>query len=82
MQANLLERGIELALIGMGTVFVFLTMLVLATLLMSWLIRRLLPEAAAQPVPAGRKGADDGELVAVIGAAIRHHRARRRDSGS
>lgn len=83
MQTDLLARGVELALIGMGTVFVFLTMLVLATLLMSWLIQRFSPVTVAQPVVVGRKAADDGELIAVIGAAIRHHRehgrARRDD---
>lgn len=82
MQTSLLERGIELALIGMGTVFVFLTVLVLATLLMSWLIHRFTPEAVATPVVVGRQRVDDAEVVAVIGAAIRHHRARRERSRS
>lgn len=83
MQTDLLARGVELALIGMGTVFLFLTMLVLATWLMSRVIQRLVPDAVAQPAAAGGSGPDNGELIAVIGAAIRHHRnrARRDDSG-
>jgi sodium pump decarboxylase gamma subunit len=34
----LLSEGLNLVIYGMGTVFVFLTLLVLATMLMSWLV--------------------------------------------
>lgn len=56
---------------GMGTVFVFLTSLVLAMNLMSRLLARL-PTAPPPPV---RTGADTEE-VAAIAAAIRKHRGR------
>ena len=65
MEANLLGQGITLMLVGMGTVCVFLTTLVVATTLMSRLITRLNP-ALAGP-----------EELAAISAAISHHRRQR-----
>lgn len=53
-------------LVGMGTVFVFLTILVAGMSLMAVIVRRLLPV----PVDAG---ASDEE-IAVITAAITRHR--------
>ena len=55
-------------LVGMGTVFVFLTALVIATSLMSRLIGRFGREAAAEGIP--------DEDVAAISAAIARHRRR------
>ena len=81
MQADLINQGLELALIGMGTVFLFLILLIGATTLMSALLQRLVPESApgdAGTAPASAPGADD-ELVAVIGAAIRRHRLNKRE---
>ena len=69
MEATLLEQGVELMLIGMGTVFVFLTCLVAATSLMSWLVQRYSPAAvASDDVPE--------QEVAAISAAIAQHRRR------
>jgi oxaloacetate decarboxylase gamma subunit len=65
MQPSLLEQGATLMLVGMGTVFVFLTALVLGMSLMSALITRLQPAKAS--------GASDEE-VAAISAAIALHR--------
>jgi oxaloacetate decarboxylase gamma subunit len=81
MQADLISQGLELALIGMGTVFVFLILLIGATMLMSTLVQRLAPEPApnaADTAPASAPRADD-EIVAVIGAAIRRHRLSKRE---
>lgn len=44
MQDNLIDQGISLMLFGMGTVFVFLTVLVFATTFMSKVVNRLVPE--------------------------------------
>ena len=69
MQAGLLEQGLTLMLVGMGTVFVFLTLLVAATTLMSALTARLAPAPAAEaPV--------SDEEVAAVSAAINRHRQR------
>ena len=52
-------------LVGMGTVFVFLTLLVMAMSVMAWAIKRLAPVAAE---------AVSDEEVAAITAAIAQHR--------
>lgn len=44
MQDNLIDQGLNLMLYGMGTVFVFLTLLVFATTLMSRVVNRLVTE--------------------------------------
>lgn len=49
MQDNLIDQGLDLMLFGMGTVFVFLTLLVFATTLMSKLVNRLVPEDINEP---------------------------------
>ncbi len=59
-----------LMLVGMGTVFVFLTLLVITMTLMSTIVQRLAP-APALP------DADPDELAAVV-AAVQHHRQSRR----
>jgi oxaloacetate decarboxylase gamma subunit len=65
MQATLLDQGITLMLVGMGTVFVFLTLLVLMMTVMAQVIKRLTP-AVAESV--------SDEEVAAITAAIAQHR--------
>lgn len=67
MQPSLLEQGTMLMLVGMGTVFLFLTTLVAGMSLMSALITRLLP--------ASETGVSDEE-VAAISVAIDLHRKK------
>lgn len=82
MAENLMSTGVELMLIGMGTVFVFLTMLVGATSLMSYLVNRFAPEPEPllrRPAPSPAvtpQTTTDEELVAVISAAIKKHSSR------
>ena len=45
-QATLIQQGIDLLIYGMGTVFVFLTVLVAVTRLMSTLVQRTVPDTA------------------------------------
>lgn len=66
MPESLISQGLTLMLAGMGTVFVFLTALVLAMTLMSSLSGK---------VRTATSGASDEE-VAAISAAIRRHRTR------
>ena len=61
----LMASGVELMLVGMGTVFVFLTILVGATTLMSKIILRFTPT----PKPS-----IDPMVIAAITAAITKHR--------
>lgn len=67
MQATLLNQGVTLMLVGMGTVFVFLTLLVVMMSVMAWVVQRL--------TPAVEEGVSDEE-VAAITAAIARHRNR------
>ncbi len=73
MTPTLLQQGLTLMLIGMGTVFVFLTVLVIAMFLMARIVARM--PAKAVPGPLG--GGSDEE-VAAIAAAIRMHRQQQR----
>lgn len=68
MQGTIMEQGLMLMLVGMGTVFVFLTVLVAGMSLMSAIIGRL------TPIPA-HDGLTDEE-VAAITAAIAVHRKK------
>jgi oxaloacetate decarboxylase gamma subunit len=74
---QLIARGGELMLIGMGVVFAFLTLLVLTVHLVSLAIRRL--EARQLPAPELPHSSDDAaeaEVVAVITAAVQRYRRR------
>lgn len=66
MQPTLLEQGLTLMLVGMGTVFVFLTLLVAGMSLMAVVVKRFLP------APIDSDASD--EEIAVITAAIAQHR--------
>ena len=71
MQNELINEGLTLMLAGMGTVFVFLTVLVIAMTLMSRLVRRLQPAVvAAEAAPT----AGDDEIAAIAAAITEHRR--------
>ena len=79
--SDLLIEGVELMLLGMGSVFAFLIILVFVTSIMSRLIDRFVPVPAPVTKPVRKTSATDSvdpELLAVIGAAVKQHRARRR----
>jgi oxaloacetate decarboxylase gamma subunit len=64
MRDELLSQGIELMLAGMGVVFVFLTLLVAATTLMSRIVMRL--------QSPGMSPASEDEIAAITAAIARH----------
>ena len=68
MDQDLIYQGVTLMLVGMGTVFVFLTTLVVAMSVMAAVVGRLQPVAPDSGVSE--------EEIAAIGAAIRQHRRR------
>ena len=76
VEENLIQQGLELMLYGMGTVVVFLSLLVLATNLMSAIVQRYVPPAPEAVAEAMAPPAD-AHLLAVIAAAIHKHRSRR-----
>ena len=61
-------------LFGMGTVIIFLSLLVVITITMSALVRRYAPADGTSPPEAGDP-LPDATLLAVITAAIHKHRA-------
>jgi len=74
---NLLNQGLELAMFGMGTVFVFLALLIAATKTMSALVLKFQPALADTVAAAATQSnliPEDGQSVAVISAAIMRHR--------
>jgi len=77
VQETLIDQGLELMLFGMGTVVVFLTLLVLATMTMSALIEHFAPlPPGIEPKSAMPASVDDPVLLAVITAAIKKYRSR------
>lgn len=72
MPSDLIAQGFELMLVGMGTVFVFLTVLVFATTAMSRLVSRFFPP---EEVPLTTEGVSSEE-VAAITVAIARYRQR------
>ena len=79
MTGTLLHQGLTLLAYGMGVVFLFLTMLVGATSLMSWLVMRFAgPQELQSEImpPRKRTQQTDQQLTSVISAAIHHYRAR------
>ena len=73
--SELMAAGLELMLVGMGTVFFFLTTLVFATLLMSALVQKYGPTEAAMPIVAGNQTQKEEEVAAIV-SAIQMHRNR------
>lgn len=83
MQQDIFQQGFDLMLFGMGTVFLFLTLLVLATTLMSSAITRFFSEelpsetSGSKPAPIAH-AVTDPKLIAVLQAAVDQHRKTKR----
>jgi len=74
----LFEQGLDLMLFGMGTVFVFLTVLVIVTVSMSAIIRRWLPDEEMDASSSAKHHTEvDDHIVSIIRAALAKHRSRR-----
>lgn len=79
MQMTLLEQALQLLIFGMGTVYIFLILLVVAINLMSRLIETHFPDPVIpeNPTPKPRETSPvDTTTLAVIHAAIRQHREK------
>ena len=80
MEETLITQGIDLMLVGMGTVFVFLTALVGITSLMSYIVNNWFPEDSdlemdvAVSIPLQAKV--DPKIVQAIQGALDQHRGR------
>ena len=81
MNDTLIDQGLNLMIYGMGTVFVFLTILVFATSLMSKLVNKFAPAdseleatAATNINPSATGGQPRPQILAAIKQAISQHR--------
>lgn len=84
MQESLLSQGLDLTIYGMGSVFVFLGLLIVMTTAVSKLVLRFFPEVPlAAPPNAWRPTSSqateevDQRTLQVIRTALVQHRARR-----
>lgn len=72
---EILSEGLAMMLIGMGTVLIFLCIMIVAMNVMSWAvakINQIFPEPVAQVAGGGKSAAksDDSEVAAAIVAAM------------
>ncbi len=74
---ELMSSGIELMLIGMGIVYGFLAMLVVAIKMMSSMVLRFFPDMPAGQ-HAGSHHGDDLGTIAAISAAVHQYRLKYR----
>lgn len=74
METNLVLEGLKFMVLGMGTVFVFLIIMIVMMNLMSSVIHKLFPEPIPTIPGEEKKQKDNKKIVAAISAAITHHR--------
>jgi len=75
---NIFADSIGLMILGMGTVFVFLSVLVIVTSLMSSLVQKyVIEDASSELAKISSSGQDQQTLLTVISAAIHAHRSRK-----
>ena len=74
MLPPLVAQGFELAALGMSTVFVFLTLLVFATMAMSKLVSLTSPVVIKKESSISGTGTVNPKKLAIIAAAIHQHR--------
>ncbi|WP_304546302.1 OadG family protein [Sulfurimonas microaerophilic] len=75
METNLVIEGIKFMFLGMGTVFAFLVIMIIAMNLMSSVIHKFFPEPQANAdVTDTAKQQGNKKVIAAITAAIKYHR--------
>jgi len=76
METNLVLEGLKFMVLGMGTVFTFLIVMIVCMNIMSNIIHKFFPEpqASATPSAPAQQQKDNKKVVAAITAAIAHHR--------
>lgn len=68
---NLVFEGFKFMVLGMGTVFAFLTLLIGVMNLQSYIIHKFFPEPT--PKSGGGKTENKNAKIAAVTAAVMHH---------
>ncbi len=74
METNLIIEGLKFMALGMGTVFIFLIILIAVMNAMSTIIHKFFPEPQANIETHQTGTKDNKKIIAAISAAITHHR--------
>ncbi len=74
METNLIVEGFKFMGLGMGTVFIFLIIMIGSMNLMSIFIHKFFPESKPEINPSVAPKKDNKKVIAAITAAISHHR--------
>jgi len=74
METNLVIEGFKFMILGMGTVFAFLIIMIVCMNFMSNIIHKYFPEPQANADVPSSTQKDNKKIVAAITAAIAHHR--------
>jgi len=75
METNLIMEGLKFMVLGMGTVFAFLTIMIIVINIMSYVVNKFFPEPqASDETSSTANKTDNKKVVAAITAAITHHR--------
>jgi oxaloacetate decarboxylase gamma subunit len=71
---ELMSTGFEIMLVGMGSVFLFLAMLIVAVNIMAATIQRYFPEPPPESV--NTTPTIDPHIIAAVSAAVHQHRQK------
>ena len=74
METNLIMEGFKFMALGMGTVFMFLIVLIFMMNMMSKIVHEFFPEPQVDVNPPVAAKQDNKNVIAAITAAIIHHR--------
>ena len=74
MDTNLVMEGFKFMALGMGTVFVFLAVLIVLMNVMSTVLHKLFPEPQHSGESSAKTDSKNNKVIAAISAAITHHR--------
>jgi len=76
MDTNLVVEGLKFMGLGMGAVFLFLTIMIFLMGIMSKIVHRFFPEVQPSAGPSSTSGTQNNQkkIVAAITAAIKFHR--------
>jgi len=74
METNLVIEGFKFMGLGMGTVFLFLIILIFAMNGMSMIVNKFFPEPKPSESTAVNTQNNNKKVIAAITAAIKHHR--------